>query len=111
MNVTPISAQPQKKIESRPKRLAALPDPHNWCVEINTDFPIGRYNFGPFDSRQAAEASRSGHVDALCRQAARGIVGRVRHYQPDGANLPVGGEMPLSTQPDCEHGACPQKWF
>ena len=111
MSFTPISAPAQKKPKSSLKAPVVLASPRNWCVEIDTEFPIGRYNFGPFDSRQAAEASRSGHVDALCRQAARGIVGRVCHYQPDGANLLIGVALPLPTQPDCEHGACPQKWF
>jgi hypothetical protein len=112
MNFTPTSAQAQKKIESRLNRLAALPDPHNWCVEINTDFPIGRYDFGPFDSRQAAEASRSDYVDTLCREEARGIVALVRHCQIDAIATPLLGADVVRPHPTTdERGSPPKKWF
>jgi Domain of unknown function (DUF1816) len=110
MKGIPTSVQPSLLRRSRPIPYVAS-STHTWCVEINTAFPIGRYNFGPFSSRKEAEESRSSYVEVLCRKAARGIVALVKQYQPDEAMPLLGFGMPQLNVPINDRGAGPQKWF
>jgi Domain of unknown function (DUF1816) len=102
------SVQAKSKGRSRQPSPIAAAIPRAWCVEINTAFPDGRYYFGPFNSRKEAEDSRSGYVEKLCREAARGIVALVKQAQPDDPKLSVATHR-SATVAAC--GTAPQKWF
>ena len=54
-----------------------------WWLEINTTVPCCTYYFGPFNSKKEAQLSRTGHVEDLCQEEARGIVTIVKQCQPD----------------------------
>jgi hypothetical protein len=54
-----------------------------WSVEINTSVPHCTYYFGPFDSEKEAQVSRTGYVEDLYQEEARGIVAVVKQCQPD----------------------------
>lgn len=54
-----------------------------WWVEINTTVPRCTYYFGPFDSEQEAQLSRSGYVEDLYQEEARDIIALVKQCQPD----------------------------
>ncbi|MBD2294342.1 DUF1816 domain-containing protein [Anabaena sphaerica FACHB-251] len=54
-----------------------------WWVEINTAVPHCTYYFGPFDSEKEAQLYRTGYVEDLYSEEARGIVALVKQCQPD----------------------------
>ncbi|MEH2334857.1 DUF1816 domain-containing protein [Nostoc sp.] len=54
-----------------------------WWVEINTTVPHCTYYFGPFDSKKEAQLSRTGYVEDLYQEEARGIVAVIKQCQPD----------------------------
>jgi Domain of unknown function (DUF1816) len=101
-----VTVNPQGK-SPQPKAIARML-PRAWCVEINTAFPSGHYYFGPFNSRKEAADSRSGYVEKLCREAARGIVALVKQAPPDDAKW-LAANPRSATITDC--GTAPQKWF
>lgn len=61
-----------------------------WWVEINTSVPTCTYFFGPFGSRKEAQEARTGYVEDLYQEEARGIIARVRQCQPNGLTLDQG---------------------
>lgn len=75
------------------KQQALMPSPPDspesfWWVEIMTTVPMCTYYFGPFESKDEARNSRSGYVDDLIQEEARGIIALVKQCQP--MNLTVG---------------------
>ncbi|MEA5576294.1 DUF1816 domain-containing protein [Anabaena sp. UHCC 0451] len=54
-----------------------------WWVEINTVVPHCTYYFGPFDSEKEAQLYRTGYVEDLYQEEARGIVALVKQCRPD----------------------------
>jgi Domain of unknown function (DUF1816) len=83
-------------VQSKPRRQSAFvsrstPSPQlYWWVEISTAVPLCTYYFGPFDSRKEAQDSRSGYVEDLYQEDARGIVARVKQCQPSGVTIDQG---------------------
>lgn len=75
----------QSPIASRTRR-AQL----SWWVEINTSVPLCTYYFGPFDSQAEARDSRTGYVDDLCKEGARGIVALIKHCHPEKLTIDPG---------------------
>jgi hypothetical protein len=65
---------------------AALP----WWVEIKTSVPLCTYYFGPFDNHKEARDSRTGYVEDLYQEEARGIIALVKQCQPDGLTIDQG---------------------
>jgi hypothetical protein len=61
-----------------------------WWVEVNTSVPLCTYYFGPFDSQNEARDSRTGYVEDLCHEEARGIIAVVKQCQPDHLTLDQG---------------------
>ncbi len=61
-----------------------------WWVEINTSVPLCTYYFGPFDSQDEARDSRTGYVEDLCQEDARGIIAVVKQCQPDHLTIDQG---------------------
>lgn len=53
-----------------------------WWVKIQTQAPTCLYYFGPFDSAQEAEASRSGYVEDLLGEGAQAIETVVENTNP-----------------------------
>lgn len=62
----------------------------SWWVEINTAVPLCTYYFGPFDSQKEARDSRTGYVNDLYREEARGIIALVKQCQPDSLTIDHG---------------------
>jgi hypothetical protein len=61
-----------------------------WWVEINTSVPLCTYYFGPFDNRKEAQDSRTGYVNDLHQEEARGIVALIKQCQPDDLTIDQG---------------------
>jgi Domain of unknown function (DUF1816) len=61
-----------------------------WWVEISTSVPLCTYYFGPFESQNEARDSRTGYVEDLSQEEARGIIAVVKQCQPDHLTLDQG---------------------
>jgi Domain of unknown function (DUF1816) len=53
-----------------------------WWIEITTYSPQCLYYFGPFDSREEAEASYLGYVEDLESEQAEGIDINIKYCKP-----------------------------
>ncbi len=62
----------------------------SWWVEINTSVPLCTYYFGPFDSQEEARDSRTGYIDDLYQEEARGIIASIKQCQPVGLTIDQG---------------------
>ena len=59
----------------------------SWWVEIVTETPRCTYYFGPFVSKQEAEAAKIGYIEDLEEEGAEGLAYEVKRCKP--ANLTV----------------------
>lgn len=86
MQYLTLLPQFDKKSRVSPSLLSEL----FWWVEINTSVPLCTYYFGPFDSQEEAQDSRTGYVEDLRREDARDIVAVVKQCQPDALTVDQG---------------------
>jgi Domain of unknown function (DUF1816) len=87
-----LSTSVKLKIQQQPVTTQYLVEQAElfWWVEINTSVPLCTYYFGPFDSQNEARESRTGYVEDLCQEDARGIIAVVKQCQPDCLTLDQG---------------------
>ncbi len=87
-----LSTSVESKIKQQPITTQYLVDQaelFSW-VEINTSVPLCTYYFGSFDGQNEARDSRTGYVEDLCQEEARGIIAVVKQCQPDCLTLDQG---------------------
>lgn len=53
-----------------------------WWVKIKTALPNCTYYFGPFSSKQEADAAQVGYVEDLKQEGAYGITIHIKQCQP-----------------------------
>ncbi|MBF2080518.1 MAG: DUF1816 domain-containing protein [Synechococcales cyanobacterium T60_A2020_003] len=75
-----------------------------WWIEVTTDSPRCSYFFGPFASKQEAEAAQSGFVEDLKGEGATNIRVQIRQCKPDPKKLTVYDEavdrnFPMTVSP------------
>lgn len=59
----------------------------SYWVEIQTDYPRCTYYFGPFLNKKEAEASKTGYLEDLDNEGAKGISVAIKRCKP--SNLTI----------------------